>query len=353
MKRIVLTGGGTAGHVSPNLALIPLLKEKGYDIHYLGTKNGIEHTLTKNQPLQYHAIASGKLRRYFSLQNFIDPFKVVFGFFQSVVWLGRIKPHVVFSKGGFVAVPVTLAASLLRIPVVCHESDMSPGLANRISAGFAQKICTTFPSCAKRFGAKGIATGTPLRRSLFEGQREKGLSLFGFSGKKPVLLIMGGSQGARAVNQCVRQALPRLLEAFDVIHLCGKGNEDAALANTPGYAQAPFLTEELPHALAAADVVLSRAGSNAIVEFAALKKPMLLIPLPLSASRGDQIENARFFAAQGIARVLDQENMTEDSLLDALHALLDSQSTMRAAFEAAPPYDGAEAVLNQIIALQK
>ena len=294
MKTIVLTGGGTAGHVTPHLALIPKLKETGFDIHYIGSA-GIERELMENQPLTFHTVQSGKLRRYFDWKNLTDPFRVVWGAIQSIRLIGKIKPDVCFSKGGFVAVPVVIGCWVHRVPVLAHESDLTPGLANRISARFAKKVAATFPECAKALAPKGVLTGTPLRPELFLGKREKGLQLAGFQGSKPVLLMMGGSQGAQSLNKALREALPRILPHMDVLHLCGKGNLDENLENTPGYFQTEFLSGRLPDALACADLVLSRAGANALCEFAALKKPMLLIPLPLSSSRGDQILNAKSY----------------------------------------------------------
>lgn len=349
MKKIVLTGGGTAGHVTPHLALLPRLREADYDIHYIGTHRGMERGLMESQAgVNYHAIQSGKLRRYFDWQNFTDPFRVAAGFFQAISLLRKIKPDIVFSKGGFVAVPVVMAAWMRRIPVLAHESDLSPGLANRISAKFAGRIATAFPECARALGEKGVYAGLPIRQTLFEGERAKGLALAGFKGDKPVLMVMGGSQGAKAVNEALRAALPQVLPMMDVLHLCGKGHLEEALAGKPGYFQAEFLSEELPHALAAADLILSRAGATAICEFQALKKPMLLIPLPLGSSRGDQIENANSLAARGLARVLPQEQMTPDSLTEALRGLMANADALKKALHEAPRADGSEAIFNMI-----
>ena len=326
-KRIVLTGGGTAGHVTPHLSLIPHLREAGYEIHYIGTENGIERQMMARFPdITYHAVKSGKLRRYFSVQNFTDPFRVIWGAFQSIALMRRLKPDVCFSKGGFVSVPVVFGAWLCRVPAVCHESDLTPGLANRICARFATKVAATFPECARALGKKGVLTGTPLRPELFRGSRAAGLALAGFDGQKPVLLMTGGSLGAQSVNRCLREALPELLTRFDVLHLCGKGNLDESLMGMKGYCQKEFLSDEMPDALAVADVVLSRAGSNTLSELLALHKPMLLVPYPLGASRGDQIENAKSYARQGLARVLMQEDMTARTLTDALFKLLDERA---------------------------
>ena len=354
MKKIVLTGGGTLGHVTPHLSLIPHLLQAGYEIHYIGTEKGMEAEKIRSVPgVTYHAVQSGKLRRYFSWQNFIDPFKVIAGAFQSARLMGKIKPDVVFSKGGFVAVPVVFGAWLHRVPVVCHESDLTPGLANRLCAPFARKIATTFPECAQALGPKAEMTGTPLRPELFRGSRARGLSLLGFDGSKPILLMMGGSSGAQAVNKALREALPRLTGKFDVAHICGKGNLDEALQGMSGYRQLEFLDAELPDALACADLVLSRAGSNALCEFQALCKPMLLVPYPKGASRGDQILNAQSLQKRGLARVLLQEDMTADTLVRALESTWADREQLTSALHAAPPADGTERVLEMIEEVQR
>ena len=354
MKKIVLTGGGTLGHVTPHLALIPHLREKGYEIHYIGTENGMEAPKMRSVPgIVYHAVKSGKLRRYFSWQNFTDPFRVIAGAFQSARLMGKIKPDVVFSKGGFVAVPVVFGAWLHRIPVLCHESDLTPGLANKLCKPFAKRFATTFPECAEALGAKAEMTGTPLRRELFSGSREKGLSLLGFDGSKPVLTMMGGSSGAQSVNAALRAALPKLTETFDIAHICGKGNLDASLDGTPGYRQLEFLDAELPDVFACTDLVLSRAGANALCEFQALGRPMLLIPYPRGASRGDQILNAASLKKRGLCHVLAQEDMTSDSLADALLATWADREALTRALSDAPPADGTKRVLELIEEIQK
>jgi undecaprenyldiphospho-muramoylpentapeptide beta-N-acetylglucosaminyltransferase len=350
MKRIVLTGGGSAGHVTPNLALIPKLKELGFDIHYIGTENGIERGLIEALPnITYHAVKSGKLRRYFSIENFKDPFKVLYGAFQSFGLIRKLKPDVLFSKGGFVAVPVVIGAWLNRVPAICHESDLTPGLANRICIRFCKKIAVTFPECKASIGEKAVLTGTPLRESLFEGSRAKGLSLMGASGDRPVLMMMGGSQGAQSVNAVLREALPELTKRFFIFHVCGKGNTDEILNNTPGYKQVEYLSDELPDALAAADLLLSRAGSNSICEFHALKKPMLLVPYPMGASRGDQILNAESLKKRGLCHVLLQSDLNRESLIKAIDALYDDRRVLEAAMAAQPATEGTEAVLKLIL----
>ncbi len=353
LKRIVLTGGGTAGHVTPHLALLPHLLEEGYDVHYIGTEDGIEHKMMTLPGVTYHSVKSGKLRRYHDWKNFTDPFRVIAGAFQSARLMGKLKPDVCFSKGGFVSVPVVVGAWLHHVPVLCHESDLTPGLANKICSRFAKRIATTFPECAAALGGKAVCTGTPMRPELFAGSREKGLEMSGFAGDKPVLLMMGGSIGAQSVNKALREALPQLLPEMDVLHLTGKGNLDESLNTLPGYKQFEFLSDELPHALACADLVLSRAGSNAIFEFQALKKPMLLVPYPKGASRGDQILNAESFRKRGLCHVLLQENMTADTLTQAIRALREDRENLVAALTAAPPANGTDAVLRMIHEIQK
>ena len=349
MKKIVLTGGGTAGHVSPNLALIPRLLQEGYVIDYIGTEKGIEREMIARVPQVHdHAVKSGKLRRYFSWQNFTDPFRVVAGAVQSARLMGKLKPDVVFSKGGFVSVPVVFGAWLHHIPVVCHESDLTPGLANKLCRPFARKFATTFPECAAALGPKAEMTGTPLRPELFGGSRAKGLALLGFTGTKPVLLMMGGSLGAQSVNKVLREALPDLLPSFDLCHICGKGNLAPELEGTPGYKQLEFVDKELPDILATADLVLSRAGSNALCEFQALGKPMLLVPYPKGASRGDQIVNARSFEARGLSRVLMQEDMTVDRLVTEVISLYRERGSLYEKMDQEPSANGVENVLREI-----
>lgn len=354
MKRIVLTGGGTAGHVTPHLALLPHLLAAGYDVHYIGTENGIERGMMEAMDgVTYHAVKSGKLRRYFDWKNFTDPFRVIHGAFQSARLMGKLKPDVCFSKGGFVSVPVVVGAWLHRVPVLCHESDLTPGLANKICGKFAKKIATTFPECARALGEKAVCTGTPMRKALFSGSREKGLALAGFSGQKPVLMMVGGSSGAQSVNKALREALPRLLPEMDVLHLTGKGNLDESLAALPGYRQFEFLSDDLPDAIACAELILSRAGSNAICEFQALKKPMLLVPYPKGASRGDQILNAESFRKRGLCHVLLQENMTADTLAEAIFALQRDRDNLIRRLTEAPPADGTAQVLALIREIEK
>lgn len=316
MKKVVLTGGGTAGHVTPNIALIPRLKELGFEVHYIGTYNGMERELIEAIDIPYHPISSGKLRRYFDLKNFTDPFKVIKGYGQSKKILKKLKPDVVFSKGGFVAAPVVAAASKLKIPAILHESDMTPGLANKLCGRFATKFCCNFPETLNHLPKdKAVHTGTPIREALKNGSRKKGLKFTGFNEEKPIILIMGGSLGAVKVNEAVRSVLDELLRDFQIVHLCGKDKVDVSLKDKKGYLQFEFISEELPDLLAITDLVISRAGANAISEFLALRIPNVLIPLSKEASRGDQILNARSFEKQGFSTVIEEEDITPEALL--------------------------------------
>ena len=334
-KKIVLTGGGTAGHVTPNIALLPSLKAAGYEIWYIGSYNGIEERLIKEQNIPYYGIDSGKLRRYFDWKNFSDPLRVIHGYAQAKKILSRLKPDVVFSKGGFVSVPVVRAASALHIRTIIHESDMTPGLANRLAIPAADKVCCSFPETLKYLPeGKAVLSGSPIRQELLTGERGKALELLHWeNSSKPTLLVIGGSQGSVAINNALRSDLDELLKEFRIIHLCGKGNLDPSLEGREGYVQFEYIQDELKDLFALADLVLSRAGANSICELLALRKPNLLIPLSAAASRGDQILNADSYKKQGYSMVLKEEDLTPESLLSALRQLNADRETYRAAME--------------------
>jgi UDP-N-acetylglucosamine--N-acetylmuramyl-(pentapeptide) pyrophosphoryl-undecaprenol N-acetylglucosamine transferase len=328
MKRIVLTGGGTAGHVTPNIALLPSLKKEGFDVHYIGSYDGIEKKLIEDLGIPYYGISSGKLRRYFDIKNFSDPFKVLKGYMEAASLMKKLKPDVVFSKGGFVSVPVVLAAKRKGIPAIIHESDMTPGLANKICLSSAKKICANFPETIKYLPeGKAVLTGTPIRQELFSGNKLQGLDFCGFTANKPVILVIGGSTGSVVVNEAIRAVLPTLLQNYQVIHLCGKDKLDASLNNTPGYVQYEYINKELSDLLDAADVVISRAGANAICELLALRKPHILIPLSAASSRGDQILNAESFERQGYSYVIKEESLNSDSLLKAVNHVYENKKS--------------------------
>lgn len=322
MKKIVLTGGGTAGHVTPNIALLPELKKLGYDVYYIGSKDGIEKKLISDFNIPYYGVATGKLRRYIDIKNISDPFRVIKGYGEARKILKEIKPDVVFSKGGFVSVPVVRAASSLKIPCIIHESDMTPGLANKICIPVAKKVCCNFPETVNNLPKdKAELTGSPIRAELLSGDKEAALKLCGFDSGTPVIMVIGGSSGSACINKVVRDALPKLLPDFQIVHICGNEKIDNLLLNKKGYAQFEYLKGDLKDVLAMADIVISRAGANAICELLALKKPNLLIPLSAKASRGDQILNANSFEAQGYSLVLDEDDLDVTTLVDKVYEL--------------------------------
>lgn len=350
MKKIVLTGGGTAGHVTPNIALIDRLKEEGFEIAYIGSKTGIEKELIEKLGITYYGISSGKLRRYFSMKNFTDPFRVQHGYHEAKKILKELKPSVVFSKGGFVSVPVVIAAGKAKIPTVIHESDMTPGLANKLSIRYATKVCCNFAETLSHVKGKGIHTGTPIRKELFTGTREAGLAYAGFDGSKPVILVVGGSTGAVRVNEAVRAALPKLLPEFDILHLCGKGKMDTSV-QMEGYEQREYCDREMKDVLAMADLVISRAGANAICELLALHKPNLLIPLSAEASRGDQILNAESFEKQDFSMVLQESETTPEVLTEAVKELYRNRQRYIDAMAASPTSDATEIIVGLLKSL--
>lgn len=349
MKRIVLTGGGTAGHVTPNLALIPKLIADGWDVHYIGAANSAEEELVSGIPgVTFHTVSVGKLRRYFDPKNFSDPFRVIKGIAQARSIIRKLKPNVIFSKGGFVSVPVVYGAKMNGVPIVIHESDMTPGLANKLCAPLAKVECCTFPEAVKYAHGKGVHTGTPIRPEVLNGNREAALKHFKFNENRPIVMVVGGSSGAQAINQAIWQALPTLTESFQVLHICGKGNQNDSVEGMPNYVQCEYLNEEMADAYACADLIVSRAGSNALCEILAARKPALLIPYPKSASRGDQILNAESFRARGLSRVLMQEDMTPETLVKAIVQLYHDRGILYEAMAAEPTANGVDNVLAQI-----
>ena len=346
-NKIILTGGGTAGHVTPNIALLPHLRNAEYEIHYIGTAGGIERQLIARENIPFHSIPAGKLRRYFDLKNLTDLFRIIAGFLQSIVIIISIRPTIIFSKGGFVSCPVVWAAWLLRLPVIIHESDISPGLANRLSIPFARKICYSFPETASFLkSGKAVFTGLPIRPFLINGSAARGKNVCGFSDEKPMILIMGGSLGSVIVNNVVREALPQLLSLFNICHICGKGN--AVRSEYEGYCQFEYVTEELPHLFAAADLFIGRSGATTLFELLALKKPSLLIPLATGASRGDQILNAESFKKQNFTEILPQENLTASTLYEYSRKAFEQRESMARAMERSAVPEGGTAVFNVI-----
>jgi len=333
VTHILLTGGGTAGHVTPNIALIESFRKMAWKVSYAGSVNGIEREMIGRIDVPYYAVSSGKLRRYFSLENFLDPFKILLGVLQSLILCLRLRPDAVFSKGGFVAVPVVVAAWLLRIPVVSHESDVTPGLANRLTYRFCHSICVTFEETRKYLPAgKVVVAGTPLREALRHSDADRGREYLGLSVKqsitKPLLLVFGGSLGAAVINKQVRAVLPQLLDRFDVVHVTGPDHLDPEFELKAGYVQKAFITDAFGDVLAAADLVVSRAGANSLFELFALRKPHLLIPLSKAASRGDQLDNAALFERLGYSRVIKEEALDNEAFLAALIKLHDEASVI-------------------------
>jgi UDP-N-acetylglucosamine--N-acetylmuramyl-(pentapeptide) pyrophosphoryl-undecaprenol N-acetylglucosamine transferase len=333
-KKIVLTGGGTAGHVTPNIALLPTLQNLGYDISYIGSHDGIEKKLITDFAIPYYEISVGKLRRYFAVKNFTDTFRVMKGYSEARKHLQAICPQVVFSKGGYVSVPVVRAAASLKIPCIIHESDITPGLANKLCLSAATKICCNFPETVKMLKSpKAILTGSPIRDELRHGDPLAARKFCGFSEDKPVIMVIGGSLGANSINETIRSALPMLLDDVQIIHICGKDKIDNLLLEKEGYRQFEYVKNELKDFFALADLVVSRAGANSICELLALQKPHLLIPLPASQSRGDQMQNARSFESQGFSMVIDDDYLTTLLLVDKIHELYFSRSNYITAME--------------------
>ena len=348
--KIIMTGGGTAGHVTPNLALIPKLKENGFEIKYIGSIDGIEKEIITNNNIEYYGISSGKLRRYFDMKNFTDPFKVMKGIAQATKILSKEKPDVIFSKGGFVAVPVVIAASIKKIPVVAHESDMTPGLANKLSAPFCDKLCVTFRESLNFIkGDKGILTGSPIRKEILSGNKANGRKICGFNNDKEILFVMGGSLGSQLINGEVRKNLKVLLDQFNIIHICGKNNIDLGLKDKKGYKQFEYVTEELPDLMQAADYIISRAGANSIFEFLALKKPTLLIPLSKKASRGDQILNSKSFQKEGYSLMVEEEELKGDVLYNKILELKQRKNELINNMEKSKSKNGVDSIVKVLL----
>lgn len=351
-KKIVLTGGGTTGHVSVNLALIPKLLERGWDVYYMGSENGIERTLIADYPeVKYEAISVGKLRRFLSMENLKDAFRVARGVLQAKRKIKRIQPDVIFSKGGFVAVPVVYGGAMNKVPAITHESDLTPGLANKLCFKKVVEVMVTFEKTAQYVPEnKAFYLGPVIRDELKNGDRERALEKYGFDGSKPILLVMGGSLGSLAVNQCIWKNLDALLEKFDILHGTGKDKIDNSLSR-PGYVQIEYIKDGLNDVLAMSDIIISRAGSNAIFEFLYYQKPMLLIPLPLSQSRGDQILNAETFQEVGYANMIDEDTMTDETFLQAVIDTWDGREEMKEKQDGFAFRDTVEIIYQELVKL--
>lgn len=321
MKKIVLTGGGTGGHVTPHLSLFNYLR-KDYEIHYIGT-NGIEKEIMSNFPfVRFHEIDCVKFQRKLTLKNLLIPFKLIKSKKQAKQLLKKIKPNIIFSKGGYVSIPVVFAGKSLHIPIVSHESDLTMGLANKLIYKKCDCMCTTFEETAKG-KKKAMFTGPPIRNAIFQGNKENGYSLTHLNNNRKTILFMGGSTGATAINDLVFSNIKELTKKYNVIHLTGK-NKDKII-NQPYYFHTEYCSK-IEDLLAISDIVISRAGSNVIFELLALKKPMILIPLPKSASRGDQLENAKIFANKKIAKVILQENLNLSLLEKCIEEIIQDKN---------------------------
>ena len=347
--KIIMTGGGTAGHVTPNLALVPSLQEEGFEIKYIGSKDGIEKEIITSNNIPYYGISSGNLRRYFDIKNFTDPFKVIKGIHEARKILSKEKPDVIFSKGGFVTVPVVIAASMKKIPVIAHESDITPGLANKLASPFCDKLCVTFRESLQFVkNDKGVLTGSPIRKEILSGSKAKGKEICGFKNDKDIILIMGGSLGSKVINDNIRKNIDNILKDNNIIHICGKGNVDESLKKLDGYKQFEYVSDELKHLMQSADYIISRAGANSIFEFLALKKPTLLIPLSKNASRGDQILNANSFKKEGFSLVMQEEELQEKGILEGIKMLKESKQDLVKNMNESKLNDGVKEIISVI-----
>ena len=324
MKTIVLTGGGTAGHCTPHFAMLEKLKKHFDKIYYIGSINGIEKTLACEKGIPYYEIPTVKLKRSLTFSNLKIPFALINSINSAKRVLKELNPTVVFSKGGFVGLPVTIASKKLKIPVIIHESDLSLGLANKIASRFADKTLTTFESTANTV-KNGVYVGSPIRDELFLGDRLKSIKKYGFSTKKPTLLVTGGSSGAKAINQMVVKSAKELTKNYNLLHIVGKGNLSNTFIN--GYYQTEFT--DMKEAYAVADICVSRAGSNTVFELLALKIPSLLIPLPKLESRGDQIENAKYFYQKGLCNYILQEELTDENFVKQVDLLYENKNKLK------------------------
>lgn len=340
MKTLVLTGGGSAGHVVPNIALLPALREK-FKLAYIGS-DGIERELMKGQGVPYYTVRCTKLVRGSILKNVALPFRFIRSLAAAKKALIAAGADIVFSKGGYVALPVVFAARKLHIPVLTHESDLTPGLANRLIAGRCEAVLTSFPETAEEF-KNGVCTGAPVRAELFCADRKAALQKYGFQGAKPVLLLFGGGSGSLALNRAAEDALPEILKDFDMLHIRGK---HGGAERREGYVPLEY-EQDMSSAYAAADFVVSRAGSNTLFELLALKKPALLIPLENRRSRGDQAQNARYFAEKGLCRVLHEADLSPQRLLKQLRALA-KDTALRQNLARSPFRAGNEAIIEAI-----
>ena len=317
MPKIIFTGGGSAGHITLNLALIPYFIERGWQIDYIGSKGGMEENLIKKFPeVTYHSVSTGKLRRYFSVKNFIDMVKIPLGCIQATWLVYKLNPDIIFSKGGFVSFPVVVGGFINRKKILMHESDITPGLANKLSLPFVSKFYTTFTETINNISQqqKVECVGPVLSNRLFNGNKEQGAQIAHLKTDKPTIMFIGGSLGAQSLNNAVSQNFSQLLEKYQIIHIAGKNGYNPQLKGE-GYIQYEYVDSELKDLMALADVVISRAGSNSIFELASLHKPMILVPLPNTSSRGEQTLNAKSFVNKGYAEIIKDEDIANPQIL--------------------------------------
>jgi len=321
-RKVFFTGGGTGGHVFPALAIIDELDKSVYDIAWIGSKKGMEYKIITDAGIKFYSIPSGKLRRYFSILNLLDIFKIIAGFFASFILLAKQRPELVFSKGGYVTVPPIIAAKILNIKSITHESDMTPGLATRINSRFVNKILLPYENTRKYFKdsmkEKIIVTGNPVRKDFFYADNTIGKEIMGFNNSKPVLLILGGSLGAQEINDLISESLDLLLEEFNIYHQMGEANFKES--EKDNYKTVPFIKRDIAHLIAASDIVISRSGASAVWEFASVGVPSILIPL-IAGSRGDQLFNANYAVEKNISLILKGNDVNISNLLELINLI--------------------------------
>lgn len=346
MRKIILTGGGTAGHVTPHLSILPsLIKE--YEIHYIGSISGIERDIiNKYKYITYHPITTVKFERSLTLKNLLIPFKLFKGIRQSKKIIKELKPSIIFSKGGFVSVPVCYAAHSLKVPIVGHESDYSMGLANKLIYKKCNSMCFSFKDTQSKYIKKGVYAGSPIRESIYQGNKEKIVKQYNLDDTMPTLLMFGGSLGAKAINEMVFLCCEELSKKFNILHIVGKGNLNSKI-KISNYHQIEF-TNNIEDYFACANIVISRAGSNSIFELCAIQKPMLLIPLPKDSSRGDQILNAEYLEKQNLCLVLFQENMTKETFIKSIIELYQNRYFYINNLKRQPNFNGTKKILEEI-----
>ncbi len=367
--RIILTGGGTGGHLTPLVAVAERLRAKlstEADILYVGSGAEMEKQIMAEAGIPVKFVTSGKMRRYFSVQNFIDFFKVPIGFIQSLWILLRFMPDVIFSKGGYVAVPIVLAAWLYRIPIMIHESDSSPGIANQFLSKFAKRIAVAYPTAEEYFPKEKTAlVGNPIRFQVTEGDAHMFRREIGFTESRKTILILGGSQGSKVINDAIIKVLPQLLKHFQIIHQTGQDNlqdvvSEAAFmgvkAGHDGYWAVGFMNaNKLRDAFALSDLVISRAGATFITEIAANGKPAIMIPISQSANDHQRM-NAYALARIGAAHVLEEENLGEHILIESIERILNDEQLQKNMTEKIKTFyhpNAADVIANGIIELAR